>query len=163
MGMVAWAYHSETPEILGKNDVSILAAELPPMLPKMPPILAIDGVRAVDSPVLQKAGEAEQEAFGGRLMVTKQLEFCSLGQDQERNFVQLVAKSDGERLEKGFVHAMDGCRPVELICLSLHSDASDRLEKGIDRPGWKPSERSATAARMRDPSSSCSPSNRREA
>ena len=41
-------------------------------------------------------------------------------------------------------------RSVELICLSLHSDASGRLDKGIDRPGWKPSERSATAARMRD-------------
>jgi len=148
MGMIAWPRHAETPEILVKNEVCKLASKLPPMLPKMPPIVSIDGGRMVDFSVLQKACYAEQETLGGRPMITKQLEFQSLRQHQKRNLVQLVAESDCECLKESFVHAVGDCRPMELIGFPLHPDAGGRLYQRIDCPAWQPPERSATPTRM---------------
>ena len=150
MGMIAWPRHPESPEVLAKDQVGELASQLPPVLPKMPPIVLVDGRRPVNFPVLQKACDAEQETFGGRPLVTQQLELRALGQHQERNLVQLVAKSDGERLEESFVHAVSDRCPMELICLPLHADARRRLDQRIDRPACDPVEWSAAAPRMRN-------------
>jgi len=87
MGMIAGSRHAEAPEVLAKDELSELAPQLPPMLPKMPPIVWVDGRCPVDCPVLQKTRDAEEQTFSRRSMVTKQLEFCPLGQDQERNLV----------------------------------------------------------------------------
>ena len=129
MGMIARPGHAKSPEILIKNKVGKLAPELPPMLPKVAPILSIDGAGLVESSVLQKACEAEEETFRGRPLVTKQLEFSSLGKHQKRDLVQLVSERNGECLEEGFVHAMSNRRPMELIRLPLHADASSRLDQ----------------------------------
>ena len=118
------------------------------MLPKVAPILSIDGAGLVESSVLQKACEAEEETFRGRPLVTKQLEFSSLGKHQKRDLVQLVPEGDGERLEEGFVHAMNDRCPMELIRLPLHPDARSRFDQRIDCPRRQLSERSATTARM---------------
>ena len=40
--MIAWARHSETPEISLQNEVRELAPELPPMLPKVAPVVTVD-------------------------------------------------------------------------------------------------------------------------
>ncbi len=117
------------------------------MLPKMTPIVAIDGAGLVESAILQKACHAEEKTFRGRPLVAKQLEFSSLSQHQKRDLVQLVAKRDGKRLEEGFVHAMSNRCPLELIRLPLHADASRRFDQRIDRPRRQLSERSATTAR----------------
>ena len=148
MGMIAWPGHAESPEILVKDQVGKLAPELPPVLPKVAPIVPIDGAGLVEFAVLQKACDAEEETFRGRPLVTKQLEFSSLSQHQKRDLVQLVAERDGERLEEGFVHAMSDRCPMELIRLPLHADASSRLDQRIDRPRRQLSERSATTPRM---------------
>ena len=148
MGMVAWPGHAESPKILVKDKVGKLAPELPPMLPKVAPIIPIDVAGLVNFSVLQKACEAEEEAFRGRPLVTKQLEFSSLGQHQKRDLVQLVSERDSERLEKGFVHAMNDRCPMELIRLSLHPDTSSRFDQRIDRPRRQLSEWSATTPRM---------------
>ena len=150
MGMIAWPRHPESPEVLAKDQVGELASELPPVLPKMPPIVLVDGRRTVNFPVLQKACDAEEETFGGSPLVAQQLELRSLGQHQKRNLVQLVPKSDGKRLEEGFIHAVSDRCPTKLIRLPPHSDARRRLDQRIDRPACDLSEGSAAAPRMRN-------------
>jgi hypothetical protein len=101
-------------------------------------------------PVLQKPRDTEQETFCGRTFCAKQLKFDSLSQYKERNFVELVAKSNSKGLERGFVQAMSNRSPLELLGLFLRSDAGSRLDERIDY-GWrKPTERSAAAAWMRN-------------
>ena len=148
MGMIARPGHAKSPKILIKDKVGKLAPELPPVLPKVAPIISIDGAGLVESAVLQETCDAEEETFRSRSLFTKQLEFSSLSQHQKRDLVQLVPEGDGERLEEGFVHAVNDCCPMELIRLPLHPDARSRFDQRIDRPRRQPSERSATTPRM---------------
>ena len=148
MGMIARTGHAKSPKILVKDKVGKMAPELPPVLPKVAPIISIDGAGLVEFAVLQEARDAEEETFRGRPLATKQLEFSSLSQHQKRNLIQLVPERDGERLEEGFVHAMNDRCPMELIRLPLHPDARSRFDQRIDRPRRQLSKRSATTARM---------------
>lgn len=82
-----------------KDQVCELTPELPPIFPEMSPIVSIDGPGPVDSLVLQKPRDSEQETFGGRTPCAKQLKFDSLSQYKERNLVELVADSNSKGLE----------------------------------------------------------------
>lgn len=133
-----------------KHEVCELAPELPPILPKVSPIVSIDSRGPVDSLIFQKTRNSEQETFGSRTFCAKQLKFGSLSKHQEWNLIELVAEGNSKGLEQGFVHAMSNRSPLELLSLSLRSDTSSRLDEGIDCVSREPSERSATAARMRN-------------
>jgi hypothetical protein len=148
MRMIARACHPESPEVLAKDEVCESASKLPPVFPKAPPIVRIDGRCSVKCPVLQKSCQPEEQTLGGGPVVTKQLKFRSLGKYQKRNLVEFVTQSDSERLEKGFLHPMNERCLMQLIRFPLHSDTGGCLDQGIDRPSWQPPKRCATAARM---------------
>src|ERR1700747_325715 len=97
--MIAWPRHTELPEVLIKHEVCELTPELPPILPEMSPVVSIDGLGLVDSPVLQKPRDSKQENFGCRTFCGEQLKLNSLSQYKERNLVKLVAESNSEGLE----------------------------------------------------------------
>ena len=78
------------------------------------------------------------------------MKFGALGQQQERDLVKLVSKSDCEGLEKRLVDSARDRSSIELIRFPLHPDFSGRLDQIIDRPITQLSQRSATLSRMRD-------------
>jgi hypothetical protein len=83
-------------------------------------------------------------------LFTEQLKFGALSQQQERNLVKLVSKSDCEGLEKCLIDSVRERSSIELISLPLHSDFSGRLDEIIDRPSTQLPQRSATLSRMSD-------------
>jgi hypothetical protein len=148
MRMIAGSRHAESPEDRAENEMGKLTPELPPMFPKVPPIVRIDGRCTVYCPVLEKAGNPEEQAFGGGPMVLQKFEFRSLGQHQEWNLIEFVTESDGERLKECLIHPMSGRRSMKLIGLLLHADAGSCLDQRIDRPAGQSAQRCATTAWM---------------
>jgi hypothetical protein len=148
--MIARTRHSKTPEISLQNKVRELAPELPPMFPEMSPVIAIDCQGVVSHAVFKEPGDAEKEAFSGRPLITEQLKFGALGQQQERNLVKLVTKSDREALEKRLIHSVRDRSSIELISLPLHPDLGSCLDQTIDRPITQLPQWTATLSRMGD-------------
>jgi hypothetical protein len=83
-------------------------------------------------------------------LVTEELKFGALGQQQERDLIKLVSKSDCEGLEKRLVDSVRDRSSIELISLPLHPDFSGRLDQIIDGSITELPQRSATPSRMRD-------------
>src|ERR1700757_5532716 len=148
--MIGRARHTKTPESGLQDVVRELAAKLPPMLPKVAPVIGVDRRGLVDGLVFQKARDAEQETFRGRSMFTEQFKLGALSQQQKRNFVKLVSESHCKGLEQRFIGAVRDRSAMELISLAPHPDLGGRFDEIIDCPTGELPQRSATPTRMRD-------------
>jgi hypothetical protein len=107
--MIAWARHSKTPEISLQNEVRELTPELPPMLPKVAPVVRGRLTQRGWSCRLLGSRRCQKEAFSGRPLVTEQLKFGALA----------YIKPTGVLRCKSAVCGLNGQRVYFLIALSL--------------------------------------------
>src|SRR5271165_2162835 len=148
--MVARPRHPKFPEVFAKDQMRELTSKLPPISPKMSPIIPIRRQSLIDSLVLEKTGHPEQEAFCGGSIFMKQFQIGPLGQDEERNLVEFVAKRDRERLKDCLIHTVSSGSTLKLIRLLLHSHVGSCFDEIVNCPGWQLFKGCTTATRVRN-------------
>ena len=107
--MIAWARHSKTPEISLQNEVRELTPELPPMLPKVAPVVRGRLTQRGWSCRLLGSRRCQKEAFSGRPLVTEQLKFGALA----------YIKPTGVLRCKSAVYGLNGHRPYYIKALFI--------------------------------------------